>query len=192
MNDYYDPVQYWEDRGQDYTGGESPSEYAYMCWMVDQYTTPGDNLCEVGSGYGRVLTELERYWTGRYNCGFLYSRALDMFDIVDSMRAQCLTRTLKPVFKWNGLSLPVVDNVYDFVLSTSVLLHVTPDCIERVLAEHVRVCKQYLYVATYSGSGPCSAHCFVHDYSRLFDLNGLRVIERKEFGPDRICWLLEV
>lgn len=185
----YDPETYWHKRGADYQAPgevlESPEVINLkkkICFLANEKT----KFLEVGSGYGRIYIELSTM----HPTGDIY---YSMCDFVESMRYNCLRNTdILPDY-WNGKTLPYSDNRFDFVISFSVLLHVPPDMIETVFAEHIRVCKKHLFVATYAGGlDRLASHCFEHDYKKLFKKHDIKIVDEKFFQNGlRVNWLLE-
>jgi len=184
----YDPENYWDKRGEDYKGsGDVLVETDNLKKIVRHFTDGDAQFLEVGSGYGRIWIELS---TMHPVPPIDYS----MCDFVDTMRLRCLRNTGNLPDYWNGKTLPYADNQFDFVISFSVLLHVPPCEIERVFAEHVRVCKKHFFIATYAGGlERLAEHCFEHDYKKLFEKYDLKIIDEKFFQDGlRANWLLEV
>ncbi|KKN56717.1 hypothetical protein LCGC14_0569460 [marine sediment metagenome] len=177
--------KYWEERGLKYEGAPNDDEYAFLASLVGYHTNPGGMIAEIGSGWGRVYMQLDK--SGLLN----ESRVFRMFDFVKSMRDVCEQKTGSRPTAWNGKYIPARTDLYDFVISASVLLHVPPEDIEQVFAEHVRITRRYLYVATYTGQQKYLAkHCFWHDYEQLFDNHQLKIVDQREY-PSRTNWLLE-
>jgi len=151
-------------------------------WIISQ-----DRFLEIGSGYGRIYQYLQK----------LVRRDLFwMCDISQSMIDKCFrTIDIMPDL-WDGTTLPYVDKYFDWVISFSVLLHVPPKDINQVFKEHLRVCKKYIFIATYShGLKKLAGHCFQHDYKALIRDNDLKIIDEKYFQVGnalRVNYLLEV
>ena len=186
----YDPKDYWNKRGVKYEApGEKDDETDNLKKIVNQSAGFDTMFLEVGSGYGRIHNELKN---GTHLS--LYPEHYWMCDFVLSMREHCFLNTGMLPDYWDGKTLPYHNNQFDFVISFSVLLHVPPCEIERVFAEHVRVCKKYFFIATYAGGlDRLAEHCFEHDYRKLFEKHGLKIIDEKFFqGGLRVNWLMEV
>lgn len=184
----YNPEDYWNKRGADYEGSNKVSfEIQNLKKIVCIVGKNNTKFLEVGSGYGRIWIELSSMHPDPY---IDYS----MCDFVNSMRYNCQQRTGELPDKWDGKTLPYPNNYFDFVISFSVLLHVPPCEIERVFAEHVRVCKKHFFIATYAGGlEKLAEHCFEHDYKKLFEKYDLKVIDEKFFQDGlRVNWLLEI
>jgi len=199
----YDPKDYWNKRGVKYEApGEKDDETDNLKKIVNQSAGFDTMFLEVGSGYGRICNELK-------TVGFVDIVEVDceckkrgmplvfsnytMCDFVLSMREHCFLNTgILPDY-WDGKTLPYHNNQFDFVISFSVLLHVPPCEIDRVFAEHVRVCKKHLFVATYAGGlERLAGHCFEHDYRKLFEKYDLKIVDEKFFQNGlRVNWLLE-
>jgi hypothetical protein len=112
------------------------------------------------------------------------------------MRQKCQQRTGVLPDKWDGSHLPYPDRAFDLVLSVDVLLHIPPADIGHVLAEHVRVSRQWLYIITVGlVYTPIKAtYCFWHDYLKLFGENKLRVWDARFFPHKqrmRAHWILQ-
>jgi len=185
----YNPKDYWHKRGADYKGSdkvlvEIENLKKLVCVVGEQNT----KLLEVGSGYGRIYKELF------LDNEFINKDNYSMCDFAQSMRYNCLQNINRLPDYWDGKILPYSDNQFDFVISFSVFLHVPPCEIERIFAEHVRVCKKHFFVATYNtGLKKLARHCFEHDYKKLFEKYDLKIIDEKFFQDGlRVNWLLKV
>ena len=179
----FDPHKYWQNRGTSYpaTSDKIAGEMDVMAAWIAMHTS---SILDVGSGWGRVYLYLkERGLTGAYK----------MVDFVDSMREGCQKRTGILPDKWDGKFLPYADKSFDLVLSVEVLLHVPPADIVRILAEHARVSRRWLYIVTVGTCyKPLGAHCFWHDYLRLFSDTRLYVADAHFFRRGlRVHWILE-
>lgn len=178
----YNPEDYWNKRGADYKGSDHVLvEIENLKKIVKHFTDDDTMLLEVGSGYKETVLSFcpERCW---------------LCDFSESTRENCFQRTgIFPDY-WDGKTLPYPDNYFDFVISFSVLLHAPPCEIERVFAEHVRVCRKHFFIATYAGGlERLAEHCFEHDYKKLFEKYDLKIIDEKFFQDGlRVNWLLEV
>ena len=179
----FDPKTYWQSRGTNYpvTVAKMEDEMSILATWVKAH--PG-SILDVGSGWGRVYLYLkERGLAGDYT----------MVDFVDSMREGCQKQTGILPDKWDGKHLPYPDRAFDLVLSVEVLLHVLPADIGRVLAEHARVSRRWLYIVTI---GTCykllGEHCFWHDYLKLFSDAHLYVADARFFRRGLgVHWILE-
>lgn len=187
----YIPEEYWHARGMNYVApgeiDESP-EVDNLKDLFLEHNLLESKILEVGSGYGRILKELNKM--------LFITIPLDysMCDFVESMRYKCLRETGKLPEKWDGKELPYNDGEFDLVVSFSVLLHVLPEDIEKVLAEHVRVTNHYIFIATYNGNlEKLAPHCFKHDYLFLFEKLKLEVVNYKTYQKGlRANWLLSI
>jgi len=175
----YHPRSYWQWRGNDYEEPECPEELDSLdSWL--QSLEP-KNILEVGSGWGRLYLR----WQALELRG-----TFTMCDFAKSMLDGCERETGVRPDVWDGGTLPYPDDSFDFVLSFSVMLHVPPEDIKTMLAEHVRVASRWLFVATLNSyDDQLSPHCFVHDYEPMFKEFGLAAVSKIEFG-DRAHWLL--
>lgn len=187
----YDPEQYWHKHGADYVAPgeikEAP-EIDNLKTLILEHNLLESSMLEVGSGYGRILQEINKllFITKPLN----YS----MCDFVDSMRHKCLRNTGVLPNKWDGNELPYIDNEFELVISFSVLLHVKPDMILQVLLEHARVSNKYIFIATSFGRrDKLAEHCFEHDHLKMFDKLNLKIVDTKFYQNGlRVNWLLTV
>ena len=188
FNEKYIPYQYWQQRGENYQApGEilELPEVTNLKKIVCLFANDTISFLEVGSGYGRIYTEINTMAPIPTN--------YTMCDFVDSMRQKCLSKIGILPDKWDGRILPYSDNQFDFVISFSVLLHVPPSDIDKIIAEHARVCKKHFFIATHAGGlDRLAIHCFDHDYYELFKKHGLKIIDEKFFRNGlRANWLLK-
>jgi SAM-dependent methyltransferase len=184
----YNPRHYWEQRGRDYrVAFNTQDELENLKMLLIDYGSCYSRILEVGSGNGRLYDYLIRL-EGLSFAGF------EMCDFVDSLRMACYDNIGIVPTKWDGYTLPYLGGSFNWVLSFSVFLHVPPSDIERVFAEHVRVCATFMFVATYHSNGTNLAeHCFVHDYHALFRQYNMDVVHtyESEVNPGRMNWLLK-
>ena len=186
MNDY-DPKTYWEERGKDYSVSVDTSDelrnLAKLRLLHGRYM---DSVLEMGSGYGRIYSYLNAQ-------GLLEDSDYSMCDISESMIKECYKRTGIHPLLWDGKTLPYENNKFDWLISFSVLLHVPPSDLKDHFAECLRVCKKYLYIATYNGPAKRLAkHNFAHDYQELFSALDVKILNEKTFRNGlRVNWLLK-
>ena len=185
----YNPEKYWHERGVDYqVSVDTSAEVENLIKLSAEHLITDDRILDVGSGYGRIYQEFQKH-------PIIDLNNYKMCDFVESMRYNCLRNTGRLPDYWDGKRLPYYAEEFDMVISFSVFLHVPTDMIEHVLYEHYRVCKKYMFVATYAGgSEGLAKHCFAHDYKELFHNCGLGldVIDDKYFmDGKRVNWLLQ-
>ena len=185
----YNAEKYWHDRGVDYSVSvDTSAEVSNLIVLSKKYLEPKNTILDIGSGYGRIFQEFQKH-------PIIDLNNYKMCDFVQSMRYNCFRKTGRLPDYWDGKELPYYTEEFDLVISFSVFLHVPPDMLEQVFDEHCRVCKKYMFVATYAG-GPegLAKHCFSHDYEELF-YNcglGLEIIDEKYFmDGKRVNWLLK-
>lgn len=183
----YIPQLYWESRGVGYQADNDDEELVILGNLIK----PEDTLLEVGSGDGRVYQALKKK-----EAKF---KIFGMCDIADSFIQSCYRKTGMKPKKWDGVTLPYEDSLFDMVISFSVMLHVPPENIDRFLKEHIRVSKDRIFIATWyvPHTSQSAYHCFLHDYPKLFNDNNLKIIEEFETYLEgnehtRRVWLLQV
>jgi len=187
MNGNYNPNQYWQERGKNYTvSADTSIELMTLRYLLKILGKNDQKILEVGPGYGRIYNYLKE------------DLSIDLFhftmcDFVKSMREECEARTgIKPDL-WNGKKLPYSDNAFDWVISFSVMLHVPESNILKHFEETIRVADRYIYIATYYGPNKGLAkHCFSHDYDSMVDRFKLEVVYKRSFMDGlRVNWLLK-
>ena len=181
----YNPKEYWEARGKSYRGETHDIELNYLSALLQ--TEPLRKICEVGSGYGRIYSALEKK-------GLLFRARLTMYDFVESMRTCCLAATGQRPNGWDGHQIPEAEGAFDLVISSYALLHVPPQDLAGIFAEHVRISNGLIFLTSsvgIEGRVP-SKHCFYHDYNSFFSDHSLRVELHAKYGPeDQIAtWIL--
>lgn len=177
----YDPLKYWNKRGQSYNAGN-----------VD-ITIPGKNIydhivlnhvgsvLDVGCGWGRMYTLLT-------SLGFSYEYT--MCDISDSMIQNCKTLTGRQVDK-------IVDGIlpyrvkFDGIILSYVLQHVPPDSIQKLINEICRVSSRYVYVLDTTAIRERARHCFKHNYEQLFLRKGYSIDIKYFCGGNTFLWIFE-
>lgn len=192
-NNSYDPETYWHHRGVNYQGKKAVEvEIDNLRSIIKRWEMHAFKILEVGSGWGRIQMAidpvLQKLYPERQSHGYDYT----MCDFVESMRYNCLRQTGKLPDYWDGNELPYNNSEFDLIISFSVLLHVKPGQIEQMLKEHARVCKKYIFIATYFGGlDRLAPHCFEHDYKSLFEKLDLKIEDEKFFQNGiRVNWLL--
>jgi len=181
----YHPKPYWERRGVNYKVNteryNSDSEIPTLEGIIETYELYDSPLLEVGSGYGRIYQRVATICSNVTLC-----------DFSNSMRKECERITGVLPDYWDGERLPYADGSFELVILFSVLLHVPPGNVEEFISEILRVTRQYIFIATYTGKSPHTAgHVFNHDYHKLFKKNGLRILLEKKIGDGlRTNWLL--
>lgn len=182
---YYNPREYW--------GQPRKRHEAIVPIAVAEGTTLARTLrmlapasmLMVGSGYGRVYVALR-------SLGL--AENVTLCDFTEHQRQRCFAVTGVEPDAWDGVTLPYEDDSFDLVLSFDVMLHVPPPDLAQFVAEHMRVTKRWLYVATLRqaqgepvwSDGDVAAHCFIHEY----DFAPMRQVWLAKFGR-RAHWLLE-
>lgn len=138
-------------------------------------------ILDVGCGDGRLFREFEKQnvearWV--------------LCDISPLFIELCREKTGVVPILWDGKNLPFESESFDLVISFDVMLHVPVDDIEGFWAEHVRVAKDKVFVATYIGART-NLHSFRHGYGQLIKKHKL-TIEKGCYwrGRTRANWLL--
>jgi len=188
----YNAKQYWQTRSATWNRGKRKDEHTHLVNFLNHYLPDTGTILDVGSGDGKIYLFLKE------DFGDFLDDRYTMCDFVDGMRQKCYDNTGMMPDKWDGKVLPYDDDSFDVVLSVSVWLHVPFDNIREVIAEHQRVAKNYIFVATWYDGGDkkvVGPHCFHHDYYRWFDELSLEVIEKHKtrYGNSakRRCWVLK-
>ena len=182
----YEPISYWDWRAPSYRPPELGRLGEQLLWWIDDYAELGESMLEVGPGNGRVYKLIMDLWAGM---DFDYQ----MVDIAPEMAMMCYANTGILPDIWDGKRLPYDDASYDWLLSFSVLLHVPPADIAQHVAELARVSRRFVFVSTYTSvSSFTFAHCFRHNYDRLFKDAGLSVVDKRRFEREKQTqWLLK-
>jgi SAM-dependent methyltransferase len=189
----YDPKKYWEARGMDYkVSDDTSAELENLRKLIFSFgdfegIVSRNTFLEIGSGYGRLFQSLSET---------VYKDLFWMCDISQSMIDKCFHNTGIMPNLWDGVTLPYDDNFFDWVISFSLLLHVPHNNINQIFKEHIRVCKKYIFIATYShGLKRLAEHCFQHDYKALINDSNLKIIDEKYFQQGnalRVNYLLRI
>lgn len=175
----YDPVKYWDSRGEKYTddiGGIARPLFAIMDAMNDGNT---ESVLDIGSGWGRVYSFFRE--SG-------YGGAYEMCDISSTMIEQCEKRTGKRPTAWDGKTLPYKPSEFDAVF----LIHVLQHCRKAipVLLEAARVSNRVFVVDNVPVDKNMSSHCFHHDWLLAFAKSGLLIDRCLVFDAVIMLWEL--
>lgn len=182
----YIPKKYWQERGKNYSvSADTSKELLSLKYLLKVFGKKNDNILEIGSGYGRIynyLNESQDFEIPFYT----------MCDFVKSMRDECENQTGIRPDPWDGKTLPYYGDIFDWVISFSVMLHVPPSVFYNHFRETVRVSRKYIYIATYYGPNKnLSKHCFRHNYDSLIEEFKLDIVYKRLFMEGkRINWLL--
>lgn len=178
----FDPAVYWQVRGEQFGFDTTVKDAEFACLEQWLDAEKPDSILDVGSGHGYLYLALKDR-----------VESYQMIDFVNSMRHGCLEKTgILPDY-WDGHTLPYEDRSFDLVLSFDVLLHIPPRDIKAIFAEHARVARRWLYIATNGVVHYSMARwCFWHDYMALFDTNRLRPQQATLFNEGkRIHWAVK-
>lgn len=189
----YDAKLYWQDRSTTWKRAKRKDEHTPLVRFLEKYLPENGKILDVGSGDGQIFLFLKK------DFGNSLDDRYQMCDFVDGMREKCYDKTGIMPDKWDGTHLPYEDDSFDVVLSISVWLHVPFENIEEVIAEHRRVAKKHIFVATWFDGGEKKAsgpHCFHHEYYKWFSEFGLEISEehktlRRGNQATRRCWVLK-
>ena len=174
----YDPKKYWGKRGWTYQGQDVKDELKMLAKCVRRVQP--ESILEVGSGYGRIYRHFRQ--SG-------YTGPITLCDFVDSFRYHCEEVVGILPDRWDGQTLPYGDCSFDMVVSFSVLHHVPVADLGRVFSEHVRVLKNWFYIAV-GLPRQSEGSNILHDYNPLFEKHKLRIIKKRGFKRRKIDWLL--
>lgn len=146
------------------------------------------SVLEVGSGWGRVYVALKPLGLAENVPATRVLSQWTLCDFTEHQRQRCLEATGVRPDAWDGVTLPYEDDSFDLVLSFDVMLHVPPADLAQFVAEHVRVTRRWLYVATVrkGDRDEMASHCFIHEY----DFAPMRTVRLAKFNR-RAHWLLE-
>ena len=186
----YNPEKFWDRRAKnpDLVGGgrrknvqkQLNSEFGVLLQWYDFYLP--NEVLDVGCAEGRILQCFREKGFGL---------DVTMCDISDEYRKRCFKETGILPDRCDGRILPYPNESFGLVVSDNVLLHVSPDLIDKVWIEHVRVSRKYLYVATNTKNYINVEGHFCHDYFHLFEESRLSIKEEMRFGKQRVNWWLE-
>lgn len=138
-------------------------------------------ILEVGSNWGRELKHLE---------GFAKLYGIDISD----EKIEKAKSYVKGTFRVADASqIPYKDNKFDFVYSSGVFAHSSPEKIKSIMDEIFRVSSKYILLVEYMGTrssrtgiGNCKQNTWVHDYNRLVSVYDIvmKYNEKLFFGTD--------
>jgi len=184
----YEPISYWDWQAPSYRPPELGRLGEQLVRWMGEYGIAANHVLEVGSGNGRIYKLVMND-----SFGIEYGINYMMVDVAPEMAGQCQRNTGEPVMLWDGITLPYMDNTFDWVISFSVLLHVPPADIAQHVAELARVSRRFVFVSTYTSVQSFTfGHCFRHNYDQLFKDAGLSVVDKRRFEREKQTqWLLK-
>jgi 2-polyprenyl-3-methyl-5-hydroxy-6-metoxy-1,4-benzoquinol methylase len=187
----YNEVDFWRKRAVNYGSanttpnlGISEDEKNLLLSVIKE----GFRVFDHGVGEGRLFPLYKQF-----NCKVVG------FDIAEypALKPNLEKSGLKDDFTYilNDSPTPVFDykdDSFDLMISLSVLHHVKPENIQRVVWEITRLAPVSI-ISSYCGD-PLQitedSYMFNHDYTRLFVNSELRVIQFKQIGATGM-WILE-
>ncbi|MGD8332146.1 MAG: methyltransferase domain-containing protein [Desulfobacterales bacterium] len=108
------------------------------------------SVLEVGSNIGRNLIYLTH----------LYGDTLELYAVepnktaFDGLTSEPRLKTLRRAWNCKASNLPIADASIDLVFTSGVLIHITPDELQRATDEIVRVSKKYVLCIEYFSHKP--------------------------------------
>ena len=172
------PQGYWEKRGHGYSKELSGASKKLKTQIKSQEQKMVEKLAdikfnsilEVGCGTGRILKLLNK----NFNCvimGVDFSQSM-----LDSSRLNLNDESVKLV-KAPAQDLPFENNSFDVVITSEVLMHIPKENIKEAVKEICRVSSKYVVITEfYKEDIKLAEHCFLHDYTKLFEENGCKLV----------------
>ena len=173
----YDPTHYWNRRtmpnsvrGLQQDVIKLNADYIYNCIGADK------TVLDLGPGIGRLLD------------GFRDVKQLYAADISSMYRGRflqkCYDMNIPVDFSLVDIneSLPYSTGFFDWSVAVEVLLHQPPQHIYHVVSELSRVAKKTLVITTVSDKPSGAAHCFNHNYVKIYKGVGLKISSFEKMG----------
>jgi trans-aconitate methyltransferase len=179
----YDPVHYWQTRGETYEAKFRAERYrdqeAALIETLEALPTPRSVL-EVGCGFGRIGALVRDLWPDARYMGL---------DLSPVMLASARERLPDGEFRESALAdFRPGFRRWDVVLAVEFLMHVPPGDIEAAvgrllgLARRAVVSCDWTIPARRSPAG----HNFLHDYHALYAVAGPRMVGTRDVGLQTI------
>lgn len=183
----YNKINYWGNRvdpNNDFGRNIAPHQVKWISSFID----PSYNILDYGPGVGRVISSYKNL------------KHISFYDISEtyktSLESKCneLGLSIKDfVIDTSGkVTLPFLDNEFDIVTSTAVLLHVPEEEIIKVMNELARVGKKVLVITYYSQGKTLhpSEHVWTRDYKKILKNSNMKLLKWEEnLFPNQVAFL---
>lgn len=198
----YNPLQFWEERGECYHEKLDDEDFQRVTAEHREVVNgmlgevPIKRFIEVGCGSGRLLDLYQRF------------PVVVGIDISSSMLryASSIGRDIPleqlNLLRGSATRLPFQSGAFDCALTSEVLLHIPPRDILLALREISRISHFAVLLEFYSSDDEdpqtlkekrkeLASWNFLHDYPKLFEHAGLRVLRRVELRTlSQTCFLV--
>lgn len=176
----YDFKNYWTKEGKEYFANYSKLDES----IIKRYDTQArliikflsdlefSSVCEAGCGFGRITKRI----IDRFNIPKERFLAFDLSpDQINKARELVGDRV---EFKISTISDLYTNHEYDLVLASEVLMHIPHEHIESNISKLVNLSSKYVVNVDWreTDSGKSSFCNFAHDYKKLYENLGLKVM----------------
>lgn len=176
----YDPVKYWNERMSAHghmnttSGGLAEIESKLIANHVDLYSY----VLDYGAGEGRLIPRL-----ASMHCKCVGYDIADLTNIIkEKVDVYEANYTYYPIGKIDKLPFP--DKHFDTVIAFSVLTHCTPETVEFVASDILRLGKTCI-VSAYNDTPlkyDPETYCYSHDYDTLFAKLNCEIVSYNKVG----------
>lgn len=138
-----------------------------------------ENILEIGCGFGR-------------NINYLINNGINPGSITGIDISESMIDSARSFLKNNKIKLKVADvillpfkeNSFDFVLSYSVLMHISKEKLDKALSEIIRVAKKNIIIVEQNykpkKTEEASWYTFIHDYKKNLKNKKARIVKYKK------------
>jgi len=170
---YRNPRGYWEKRGGEryFKEQESAQNRSARSTFIAENLVKlkAKRILEVGCGYGKQLRSIRRLDTRVELFGVDFSSS----QIIKG-REYLKKDGIKNIVCADAKDLPFLDNSFDLVFTSAVILHHPSDTAEKIRNELLRVSRRY--IAHNEDKGIASTR-WSYDYNEIYNQMGLKVLE---------------
>lgn len=191
MRGPYNSNGYWKERGKTYLDEHRKRslksrlvfriQEGHIAYLLGRIKA--DTILDVGCGYGRITKMIaENFQDAHEITGIDISedQLMNAREFCAGYRVGFFEQSILERFKF--------DPRWDLVVAVEILMHITPNDIERAIENLTRVARRYILTCDWYEpvNPPESDFCFQHDYDKLFYLNGFRILKARRIHKQRI------
>ena len=170
---YRNPRRYWEQRGGERYFKEQESRKdrdlrsRFIAENLEKLNVK--SILEVGCGYGKQLKSIK----GLNNKIELFGVDFSLTQIIKG-KEYLRTKDIKNLICADAEFLPFLDNSFDLVFTSAVIMHNPPETAEKIRNEILRVSKRYI---AHNEDKNISPTRWSYDYGDIYEQIGLKILK---------------